>query len=377
MKDLGLYVHIPFCKSKCQYCDFCSFVHAEEHMEAYVRALTAEIRKAARVYGNRPVSTVYFGGGTPTTLPISMISEIIKTIFDLFSVKNNAEITTECNPGTVTLEYLAALRKMGFNRISMGAQSMNDRELKLLGRIHTVQQTVETFRHARRAGFENISLDLMLGIPEQTPKSLSESLAALMELAPEHISAYGLKIEEGTPFFTKKDTLPLPDEDTERQLYMNTVAFLADKGYPRYEISNFARRGYESRHNLRYWKREDYLGFGLAAHSCIGNKRFWNTQTLSDYLIGKTEEDSETVSANDLLCETVMLAMRLDEGLDADALRSQFGDAANPYIQGLLRFVSTGLIQQNGNRIGFTSDGMYVSNTILSTVLDFEENNTP
>ena len=377
MNDLGLYVHIPFCKSKCQYCDFCSFVHAEEQMQAYCDALMGEIRNAARVYGNRVVSTVYFGGGTPTTLPISMISEIIKTIFECFSIKNDAEITTECNPGTVTFEYLAALREAGFNRISMGAQSMNDRELKLLGRIHTAAETVETFRHARCAGFENISLDLMLGIPEQTPKSLAESLEALMELAPEHISAYGLKIEEGTPFFAKKDTLPLPDEDTERQLYMNAAAFLAENGYPRYEISNFARRGYESRHNLRYWKRQDYLGLGLAAHSCIGERRFWNTQTLSDYLAGKTEDGYETVSAHDILCESIMLAMRLDEGLDTKRFSAQFGEAAKPYIQGLLRFVPTGLVKQEDGRICFTSDGAYVSNAILCELLDFEENNTP
>lgn len=377
MNDLGLYVHIPFCKSKCHYCDFCSFSHAEDEMEAYCDALVKEIEEAARIYGNRPVSTVYFGGGTPTTLPLPLISTLANAIFHHFSIASDAEITTECNPGTVDLGYLSSLRALGFNRISMGAQSMNDRELKLLGRIHTAADTVETFANARRAGFENISLDLMLGIPEQTPKSLEGSLAKLVSLAPEHISAYGLKIEEGTPFFAQKETLPLPDEDTERALYMNTVSFLAEHGYARYEISNFARSGYESRHNLRYWKRQDYLGIGLAAHSCIGDHRFWNTTSLPDYLAGKAKEGNETISPNDVLCETIMLAMRLDKGLNIRALRERFGEAADPYIEGLLRFLKTGLVRREGDRVAFTNDGTYVSNAILADVLDFEENNTP
>ena len=373
MNDLGLYVHIPFCKSKCHYCDFCSFSHAETKMEAYCDALVKEIREAAKVYGNRPVDTVYFGGGTPTTLPLPLISKLIKAIFDLFNVKTDAEITTECNPGTVDLNFLRALRALGFNRLSIGAQSMNDRELELLGRIHTARETAETVQNARRAGFDNVSLDLMLGISEQTPKSLEESLRALVALAPEHISAYGLKIEEGTPFFAKKDSLILPDEDTERELYMNTVAFLAEHDYARYEISNFSRDGYRSRHNLRYWRRQDYLGLGLAAHSCVGNRRFWNTHSLPDYLAGKTESGGETVSPHDILCEQIMLAMRLDEGLDTRAL----GKDAEPYINGLLRFLPVGLVKKEGEHIAFTSDGMYVSNAILAEVLDFEENNTP
>lgn len=373
MKDLGLYVHIPFCKSKCYYCDFCSFSHAENEMDAYCEALVCELRAAAEMYGDRPVSTVYFGGGTPTTLPISLFSRITETIFDVFKVKNNAEVTTECNPGTVTTDYLSDLRKMGFNRLSMGAQSMNDRELKLLGRIHTAAQTVETFENARRAGFDNVSLDLMLGTPEQTTGSLEESLRALVALAPEHISAYGLKIEEGTPFFAQKDTLALPDEDTERELYMSTVSFLTEHGYARYEISNFARSGFESRHNLRYWRRQDYLGLGLAAHSCVGDRRFWNTTSLSDYLAGKIKDGGETVSAHDILCEKIMLAMRLDEGLDTRAL----GKEAEPYAERLLRFLPMGLVKKTGDCLSFTDEGMYVSNAILSEVLDFEENNTP
>ena len=372
MNGLGLYVHIPFCKSKCHYCDFCSFPHAETKMEAYCDALVKEITETARVYGDRPVDTVYFGGGTPTTLPLPLISKLTKAIFGLFNVTKDAEITTECNPGTVDLDFLCALRALGFNRLSIGAQSMNDRELKLLGRIHTTRETAETVQNARRAGFDNISLDLMLGIPEQTPESLEGSLRALVALAPEHISAYGLKIEEGTPFFAQKDTLPLPDEDTERVLYMNTVAFLARHCYARYEISNFARPGYESRHNLRYWRRQDYLGLGLAAHSCVGSRRFWNTHSLPDYLAGKTEDGSETVSPHDILCEKIMLAMRLDEGLDTRTL----GEDAEPYIKGLLRFLPVGLVKKEGDRISFTSDGMYVSNAILAEVLNFEENNT-
>ncbi len=359
MNDLGLYLHIPFCKSKCYYCDFCSFPHREEEMEAYCRALLQEIRQTPY---RGTVKTVYFGGGTPTTLPLSLFSSLLEALFKKFNIAKDAEITTECNPATADRAYLSSLRSLGVNRLSMGAQSMNDHELKLLGRIHTAKDTENTVKDARAAGFDNISLDIMLGIPDQTPKNLEETLHALLSLAPEHISAYGLKIEEGTPFFEKKDMLSLPDEETERAFYMNTVDLLAKNGYARYEISNFAQKGCESKHNLRYWHREDYLGLGLAAHSCIGTHRFSNTETLSDYVNGDRAGESEIVQ--DVLCEKILLGLRLDEGLEISAL----GDIAEK----LLRYVPMGLVHQNGNRLSFTSDGMYVSNTILSEILDFK-----
>ncbi len=368
MKDLGLYLHIPFCKSKCHYCDFCSFPAMEEKMEAYCRVLLQEIDEAPY---RGTVKTVYFGGGTPTTLPLPLFSSLLEALFKNFSIAPDAEITTECNPATADRSYLSSLRSLGVNRLSMGAQSMNDHELGLLGRIHTAKDTENSVKDARAAGFDNISLDIMLGIPDQTPKSLKETLRALVSLAPEHISAYGLKIEEGTPFFEKKETLSLPDEETERAFYMDTVDFLAQNGYARYEISNFAKKGFESRHNLRYWRREDYLGLGVAAYSCVGNKRFWNGENILEYLQGNFTAGGETLSEHDILCEKIMLGMRLDEGIDTSVL----GNTAKPYIDGLLRYVPMGLVRQNGDRISFTSDGMYVSNTILAEILDFETDN--
>ncbi len=359
MRDLGLYLHIPFCKSKCHYCDFCSFPHMEEEMEAYCRALLQEIDETPY---RGTVKTVYFGGGTPTTLPLPLFSSLLEALFRTFDIAKDAEITTECNPATADRSYLSALRSLGVNRLSMGAQSMNDHELRLLGRIHTAKDTENTVKDARAAGFENISLDIMLGIPDQTPQTLTETLRTIVSLAPEHISAYGLKIEEGTPFFEKKDTLSLPNEETERAFYMDTVDFLAQNGYDRYEISNFAKKGFESKHNLRYWRREDYLGLGLAAYSCIGEHRFSNTEHLASYLRGERKGTFETVSAHDILCEKIMLGLRLDEGMES-----------SPYTDKLLRYVPMGLVKQSGDRIALTSDGMYVSNAILAEILDFGE----
>ncbi len=373
MNTLGLYLHIPFCKSKCRYCDFCSFPHLDSKtVDAYLAALTREIEAYGKQMRGTKVSTLYFGGGTPTYLPAERLAALLESVAKHFSVKKDAEITTECNPATVSLDALSLLRRAGFNRLSIGAQSLSNNELRALGRIHSAEDFKNTFAAARRAGFDNISADVMFGIPHQTARSFAKTLEGLCDLAPDHISAYGLKIEEGTPFFETRDTLPLPSEDGERQMYMDAVAFLAERGYVRYEISNFAKKGKESRHNMRYWERKDYLGMGLAAYSCLGNERFSNTVDMARYLSGDRVADRESVSEHDALCEAIMLGMRLEKGADFARLAKSYGNTAWEYQRRLAKYENGGFVRKTRRGYAFTSDGMYVSNTILSDILDFE-----
>jgi len=373
MKTLGLYLHVPFCKSKCHYCDFCSFPRMDgETVDKYCHALANEIAAYGREMTAYTVNTVYFGGGTPTYIGADRLCALLFEVAKHFSLAEGAEISAECNPATASAEGLKDLRGAGFNRLSIGAQSMNDRELALLGRAHSVSDFQRTFSDARRAGFDNLSADLMFGIPEQTEESFHKTLQGLVALDPEHISAYGLKIEEGTPFFEKKDSLCLPDEEAERGMYMHAVDFLGQNGYARYEISNFAKRGRESRHNLRYWEREDYLGMGLAAYSCLGNERFSNVTDMARYLEGVRVAERESVSEHDALAEAVMLGMRLEKGLDFSALAEAYGEGACEYQRRLSRYTEGGFVRKTDRGYAFTSEGMYVSNAILSDILDFE-----
>ena len=250
---------------------------------------------------------------------------------------------------------------------------MNDAELKLLGRLHRAEDVRKTVLDARAAGFDNISLDIMFGIPDGTCESLAATLDAACSLSPEHISVYGLQIEDGTYFARHQNELALPDEEIERAMYVSTVELLASRGLCRYEISNFSRSGHHSRHNLKYWYRKDYLGLGLAAHSCLGDHRFSNTESLADYLADKRRDSDQYVSAHDILCETVMLGMRLDEGVDFSALEKKHGKEALDIRDALADYQSGGFIKKQGERLSFTTDGMYVSNTILGQVLDFDE----
>ena len=369
MKDLGLYIHIPFCLSKCRYCDFCSFPHPKpDNVKNYIDALLCEIEEYGKAYSEYNVTTVYFGGGTPTLLEAEMLASLLGAVKKSFAVSKDAEISVECNPATADLEYFKTLIAGGFNRLSIGVQSMIDTELKLLGRLHKADDARQAVCDARLAGFENISLDVMYGIPDQTEESLKETLEKICGLDPEHISLYGLKIEDGTNFAKNRDKLNLPDEDAEYRMYMASTKFLASMGYKKYEISNFAKDGMESRHNLKYWRRQDYLGLGLAAHSCIGNVRFSNTCDIEKYLLKERLDTREEISDHDALCEKIMLGMRLCEGVDLSALNSD----CRVYEKKLEAFSSSGHIKSNGNSLSFTDEGMYVSNYILSEVLDFE-----
>ncbi|MDY2608003.1 MAG: radical SAM family heme chaperone HemW [Lachnospiraceae bacterium] len=283
----GIYIHIPFCKQKCLYCDFVSAKGCDRDMELYEEALLKEIESTEI---DEPVDSVFFGGGTPSVYKVEYIEEILKIIFRKYNiVKDKAEITIEVNPGTVDYDKLKRYRAAGINRISIGLQSADNEELKLLGRIHTYGKFVETYTEARRAGFNNINIDLMSAIPYQTVNSFMETLKKVVKLNPEHISAYSLIIEEGTPFYNKygengEFSDAIPSEETDREMYHMTKTFLKENGYERYEISNYAKKGYECKHNIKYWSRDNYYGFGVAAASLVNNLRYSNISDGDKYI---------------------------------------------------------------------------------------------
>ena len=374
MKTLGLYIHIPFCRSKCLYCDFCSFPRQdEEKMAEYVSALFRDLRMHAPACREYVVDTVFLGGGTPTTLPAYLLKELMGEIYKYYNVSPKAEITAECNPVTGERELFARMRAAGINRLSIGLQSAHENELKALGRLHNFETFAACFADARAAGFDNISVDVMSGIPFQTPESRQKTLEMVLALGPEHISSYDLIIEAGTPFARKRATLSLPDEEAARRMYLEGIAFLAEKGYAQYEISNFARAGYESRHNLKYWNCDQYLGFGVAAYSDFGGARFGNSRDIEAYIAGRdiTEERSIPDKA-ERINEYVMLRFRLCEGVDAAAFESRFGISfEGTYGKKLAPYVSSGLVRCEAGRYFLTPEGMLVSNAILSDVLDF------
>ena len=274
-KPLGLYIHIPFCKSKCIYCDFYSLPNSEEKMDRYVAALCSQLAEIAPRTAAHEVDTVYFGGGTPSWLGEKRLRQVLKTVEKHYRLAKNPEITLECNPDSAgDWKVLRALRRAGFNRLSLGVQSADDEQLKTLGRPHTFAQAEEAAAAARKAKIKNLSLDLIYGLPGQTLESWKDTLEKTAALAPEHLSCYGLKVEEGTPLWDMRSGMDLPDDDLQADMYLWTVERLAELGYQQYEISNFARPGYESRHNLKYWTLEEYAGFGPGAHSDLGDVRY-------------------------------------------------------------------------------------------------------
>ena len=379
-KTLGLYIHIPFCHSKCPYCDFYSDTDTAM-ASRYTEALLLHMEDYTRAAAAHDVDTIFFGGGTPTVLPVGRLISLLEGIFDNFTVRGDAEITVEANPATVSAHELKRLRRAGVNRLSMGLQSANNNELEALGRIHTFEDFVDSFKAARKAGFHNISVDLMYGIPHQTPDSFRHTLEQVIALAPEHISVYGLKIEEGTPFAARKDALPLPDEDTECDMYFEAIRLLASAGYAQYEISNFAKPGKQCLHNRRYWDGEEYLGLGPGAHSYFGGRRFAFRRSIEDYVramefpdcVDNLLSENYEINASERLGEYVMLHMRLTEGVDTDVFSARFGVSFEKLFGKYLKLYSThGFMEKIDRRWRFTPKGMYVSNYILSAMLDFD-----
>lgn len=387
MKNLELYVHIPFCVQKCAYCDFLSMPAESTVKLAYVRKLKEEIRQRSAAFVDREVISVFFGGGTPSILYGHHIAELMTVIRENFRVREDAEITIECNPGTLTVEKLQAYKEAGINRLSIGLQSAQDKELQLLGRIHTYEDFLESFDCARKQGFHNINVDLMSALPGQTLKSWEQTLKRVVMLRPEHISAYSLIIEEGTPFHKlygyddetrKKGEKPLflPSEEEERQMYQFTKELLAKKGYFRYEISNYAKPGKECLHNIGYWKRVEYLGLGLGAASLIDNVRVSNVKKLTDYLnadFGNAESldiEVQNLSKNQQMEEFMFLGLRMQAGISRLEFMEQFAaPVESVFGEALERMKLQGLLVEYNGQIQLTELGFDVSNYVFSELL--------
>ena len=347
---LGIYLHVPFCDDKCPYCDFYSSCGTEEEKDAYVSALCRSLSSWGDTLKN-PVDTVYFGGGTPSLLGKRLVT-VLQAAKTAFAVAESAEITAECNPRSSSGDLFARLRKGGFNRLSVGVQSFDDAELAFLGRRHTADDARVTLAEAKAAGFRNISLDLMINLPGQTTDTLSRSLAAAVEAAPTHVSVYMLKHEEHTAF----SRVPPIDEDEAARQYLFACETLESAGFVQYEISNFARPGFESRHNLKYWHLEDTLGLGPAAHSFINGKRFYYPRDTAAFLRGdKALPDGDGGTEE----ERVMLGLRLTEGIDAS---EELLSRASPFLR-------AGLMERDKNRLRFTREGFLVSNTVLAELI--------
>lgn len=369
---IEIYIHIPFCVKKCDYCDFLSGPSSPEEQSDYVQALLREI-DAVKEGKGRSVSSIFIGGGTPSVLDAGFIGEILNRIRNKFQIQNDAEITIEANPGTADYGKLQAYRDYGINRLSIGLQSPDDRELKILGRIHNYEQFLETYKKARKAGFDNINVDLMSAIPDQTYKGWEKNLRTVAELEPEHISAYSLIIEEGTPFAARQ--LNLPDEDTEYNMYEATARILKEYGYKQYEISNYAKRGMACRHNVGYWTRQDYLGFGLGASSLYGKERFSNTADRKKYLENSfspklIREREPILSREDEMAEFMFLGLRMTEGVARTDFEQIFGCCIEQiYGDVLKKYESMGLLQEKNGRIFLSRAGIHVSNSVMADFL--------
>lgn len=438
MKSISIYIHIPFCVKKCQYCDFLSAPADSRAQEVYLCALKQEIREQAARYREYEVQTVFIGGGTPTAVPCENLCEVLKTVFSFYRMNPHAEISMEANPGTVTKEALLSYRKAGINRISIGLQSADDVELKLLGRIHTYRDFQQTYRWAQEAGFTNINLDIMSALPGQSVENYKKSLETVLSLRPQHISAYSLIVEEGTPFYEKygqeseklqatgEKQPDLPSEEEEREMYALTEKLLAAAGYHRYEISNYALPGRECRHNLVYWKRGNYVGFGLGAASMVENVRFENIREMQEYLAEYAGmPDAEPVSADaaqgdeqvlsneqefslredthseneqvlstledvysretqqifrgenvhplspqEQMEETMFLGLRLTEGVSKAEFHQQFGISMEQiYGEVIRKNTAKGLLIDEAGYVRLTREGMDLSNYVMAQFL--------
>ena len=373
---MELYLHMPFCVRKCAYCDFLSFPSGAKTQRMYAKRLMEDIGVMGKRYGEIPVETIFIGGGTPSVPDSGLIVEIMEHVRHAFHVADGAEISMEANPGTVTREKLTDYRKAGINRLSFGLQSANDRELKLLGRIHTWAEFLESFTLARECGFANLNIDLMSALPGQTCESWKETLSRVTDLDPEHISAYSLIIEEGTPFGerygSEEGRKLLPDEDSEREMYHETKRFLKDCGYERYEISNYAKPGRECRHNIGYWTGVPYLGLGLGASSYLDGCRFTVNPDMKQYLEEKPGmfADIEKLTKKDMEEDFFYVGLRLTAGVSLSEFERRFGISAKEVYPGLMEtFVKEKAARFEGDRFVLTDYGLDVSNYIMAQFL--------
>lgn len=367
-RPLGVYVHIPFCRQKCAYCDFYSLPRREGEMDAYASALRAQLLETD--FTGYEADTVYFGGGTPSCLGPRRLTALLEAVSVACPVARGAEITLEANPDSAQdWEALSALRRAGFNRLSLGMQSADDGELRAVGRIHTMAQVRASVEAARRAGFGNLSLDLIYGLPGQDLPRWRKSLAAAAELGPEHLSCYGLKAEPGTPLYARRETLP--GDGAQADMYLETVDFLEARGWRQYEISNFARPGRESRHNLKYWTLGEYLGFGPGAHSDFRGRRYAWARDLDAFLRGeRLLSESQAISPREREAEWLMLSLRLVRGLDPEAWEARSGRPFAPFLPFLRRCEAAGYAVRREGAWRLTPRGFLVSNQIIGELLD-------
>ena len=376
-KDLGLYIHIPFCVKKCAYCDFLSWSGDKEQRVDYVRALEQEILSYKNFAEDYQVTTLYFGGGTPSVLEGELLERIMEAIRRTFQIEEKAEVTLEMNPGTALKEKLELYKKLGINRLSMGIQSVKNENLKLLGRIHTYEDFLESYCMAREAGFDNLSGDLISSLPGQTLAEWKEELEILMETPLEHVSVYQLIIAEGTDFYKRYGECEelLPDEETSREIYLWTGKYLKSRGFEQYEISNYAREGRQSAHNLRYWERKDYLGLGLGGASMIRNMRMSNTRDWDKYMAycrdpGKIREEVEVLEESGQMEEFMFLGLRKTRGISKKEFRRTFGkDIDLVYEKTLEKYLKNGMLQESGDRIFLSEEGILLSNQVFADFL--------
>lgn len=381
--ELELYFHIPFCVRKCFYCDFLSGPADTETIERYMEALLAETEGSADAYAKYSVCSVFIGGGTPSVAPVSRIERLMEAVKRAYRLAEDAEVTIEVNPGTVSENGLTRYRQAGINRLSIGLQSAHNEELAAIGRIHTWEAFLDTYGQARRAGFENVNVDIMSALPGQTLSRYRQTLERILSLnpPPEHISAYSLILEEGTPLFERygkesQDNSDIPDEDTDRAMYQETKEILGEKGYGRYEISNYAKEGFACRHNCGYWQRRSYAGFGIGAASLVGNVRFRNGESLSAYLENPLgcREEVRHLSREEQMEEFMFLGLRMTEGVDAGKFRQLFGcDMWEVYGKVIEKNIRDGLLAAVSDtvlgRLALTEKGLDVSNYVMAQFL--------
>lgn len=374
-KTLGIYIHIPFCASKCGYCDFYSLAGCDRLMPKYQDALVEHIRESYGAMKSYYIDTVYFGGGTPSYYGADRLIELWDELRGSGRVLKSSEVTVEANPDSANFKELEKLRKAGFNRVSLGVQSANNDILKLIGRRHNWKQVEMAVEAVRDAGFDNLSIDLIYGLPSQTRSDWADTLAKAIALRPEHISGYGLKLEEGTPMYALKDSPLIPSDDEQADMYLCMVEELRRYGYEQYEISNFSIPGYESRHNLKYWQLDDYMGFGPGAHSCIGRTRYSYVRDLDRYLAGVLHgedmiDEYETIGDFERAAEYLMLGMRTVHGVSRAEYERLYRSDFSGIAQQLEEFIRRGWAVADGERWHFTPSGFLISNVLIGKLLE-------
>tara|TARA_Y100000766_G_scaffold212971_1_gene184562 strand:- start:2187 stop:3317 length:1131 start_codon:yes stop_codon:yes gene_type:complete len=371
MNKSGIYLHIPFCKTKCIYCDFYSVTKRDDSIDKFVNCMVKEIKLNKNRLESTIFDTIFFGGGTPSVLTENQLENILNTLYENFNIDKKVEITLECNPGEITFEKLTHFRKIGINRLSIGFQSFSEKNLKFLGRLHSSKQSISTFNHARKAGFDNINIDLIYDIPKQKIKDWKDDLFLGTSLEPEHISAYSLTVEKNTVLHSmvKNKTAIMPSEEIDKKMFLSTISYLEQKNYIHYEISNFSKKNKECAHNLHYWRLEPYLAFGPGAHGFDGKKRWWNKKSI-DYYINQIDQNilpiefEETLSKKDSFNETIMNGLRLIEGAKIQKLDSLINQNLENYIDSFTE--KWPYINNNGKNLSLNKKGLLFADEIIA-----------